>query len=158
MSAMQRQSTVGKDVSFERIRRITGYLVGTWTRDGMYLWRMTTRMLYLPTAPARPWAARVSGKCLRAMQKKLESTETLHPTPCGIPSPYICSRTVRTSEASRKCLATPIFPPHRFTSAWTLTGWEMCTWKHIRDTRACLKKAFCKMYAPLCGTDFSNTL
>ena len=29
MSAMQRQSTVGKDVSFERIRRITGYLVGT---------------------------------------------------------------------------------------------------------------------------------
>lgn len=29
MSAMQRQSIVGKDVSFERIRRITGYLVGT---------------------------------------------------------------------------------------------------------------------------------
>ena len=29
MSAMQRQSVVGKDVSFERIRRITGYLVGT---------------------------------------------------------------------------------------------------------------------------------
>lgn len=29
MSAMQKQSTVGKDVSFERIRRITGYLVGT---------------------------------------------------------------------------------------------------------------------------------
>ena len=27
MSAMQKQSTVGKDVSFERIRRITGYLV-----------------------------------------------------------------------------------------------------------------------------------
>ncbi|HIY11930.1 MAG TPA: hypothetical protein H9840_11625 [Candidatus Anaerofilum excrementigallinarum] len=26
---MQRQSVVGKDVSFERIRRITGYLVGT---------------------------------------------------------------------------------------------------------------------------------
>lgn len=25
MSAMQRQSVVGKDVSFERIRRITGY-------------------------------------------------------------------------------------------------------------------------------------
>ena len=32
MSAMQRQSTVGKDVSFERIRRITGYLVGTVDR------------------------------------------------------------------------------------------------------------------------------
>ncbi len=29
MSAMQRQSIVGKDVPFERIRRITGYLVGT---------------------------------------------------------------------------------------------------------------------------------
>ena len=29
MSAMQRQSVVGKDVEFERIRRITGYLVGT---------------------------------------------------------------------------------------------------------------------------------
>ena len=29
MSAMQKQSTVGKDISFERIRRITGYLVGT---------------------------------------------------------------------------------------------------------------------------------
>lgn len=29
MSAMQRQSAVGKDVEFERIRRITGYLVGT---------------------------------------------------------------------------------------------------------------------------------
>ena len=29
MSAMQKQSTVGKDVRFERIRRITGYLVGT---------------------------------------------------------------------------------------------------------------------------------
>ena len=29
MSAMQKQSTVGKDVSFERIRRITGYLVGS---------------------------------------------------------------------------------------------------------------------------------
>lgn len=29
MSAMQKQSTVGKGVSFERIRRITGYLVGT---------------------------------------------------------------------------------------------------------------------------------
>ena len=28
MSAMQKQSTVGKDVSFERIRRITGYLTG----------------------------------------------------------------------------------------------------------------------------------
>ena len=26
---MQRQSVVGKDVPFERIRRITGYLVGT---------------------------------------------------------------------------------------------------------------------------------
>ncbi|MBQ8646807.1 MAG: hypothetical protein IJ484_01540 [Oscillospiraceae bacterium] len=26
---MQRQSVVGKDVEFERIRRITGYLVGT---------------------------------------------------------------------------------------------------------------------------------
>ena len=32
MSAMQKQSTVGKDVSFERIRRITGYLVGTTDR------------------------------------------------------------------------------------------------------------------------------
>ena len=32
MSAMQRQSVVGKDVSFERIRRITGYLVGTLDR------------------------------------------------------------------------------------------------------------------------------
>ena len=29
MAALQRQSTVGKDVGFERIRRITGYLVGT---------------------------------------------------------------------------------------------------------------------------------
>ena len=29
MSAMQKQSVVGKDVPFERIRRITGYLVGT---------------------------------------------------------------------------------------------------------------------------------
>ena len=29
MSAMQKQSTNGKDVNFERIRRITGYLVGT---------------------------------------------------------------------------------------------------------------------------------
>lgn len=29
MSATQKQSTIGKDVSFERIRRITGYLVGT---------------------------------------------------------------------------------------------------------------------------------
>ena len=29
MSAMQKQSVVGKDVGFERIRRITGYLVGT---------------------------------------------------------------------------------------------------------------------------------
>ena len=29
MAALQRQSAVGKDVSFERIRRITGYLVGT---------------------------------------------------------------------------------------------------------------------------------
>ena len=29
MSAMQKQSTVGKDVRFERIRRITGNLVGT---------------------------------------------------------------------------------------------------------------------------------
>jgi len=29
MSAMQKQSAVGKDVPFERIRRITGYLVGT---------------------------------------------------------------------------------------------------------------------------------
>ena len=28
MSAMQKQSTVGKDVRFERIRRITGYLTG----------------------------------------------------------------------------------------------------------------------------------
>lgn len=32
MSAMQRQSAVGKDVEFERIRRITGYLVGTTDR------------------------------------------------------------------------------------------------------------------------------
>ena len=32
MSAMQKQSTVGKDVRFERIRRITGYLVGTLDR------------------------------------------------------------------------------------------------------------------------------
>ena len=29
MSAMQKQSVVGKDIPFERIRRITGYLVGT---------------------------------------------------------------------------------------------------------------------------------
>ena len=29
MYAMQKQSVVGKDVPFERIRRITGYLVGT---------------------------------------------------------------------------------------------------------------------------------
>ena len=29
MSAMQKQSVVGKGVPFERIRRITGYLVGT---------------------------------------------------------------------------------------------------------------------------------
>ena len=29
MSAMQKQSVVGKAVPFERIRRITGYLVGT---------------------------------------------------------------------------------------------------------------------------------
>ena len=29
MSAMQKQSVVGKDVPLERIRRITGYLVGT---------------------------------------------------------------------------------------------------------------------------------
>ena len=29
MAAMQKQSVVGKDVHFERIRRITGYLVGT---------------------------------------------------------------------------------------------------------------------------------
>lgn len=29
MAAMQEQSVVGKDVQFERIRRITGYLVGT---------------------------------------------------------------------------------------------------------------------------------
>ena len=29
MSAMYEQSVVGKDVGFERIRRITGYLVGT---------------------------------------------------------------------------------------------------------------------------------
>ena len=28
MSAMQKQSVVGKEVPFERIRRITGYLVG----------------------------------------------------------------------------------------------------------------------------------
>ena len=32
MSAMQKQSVVGKDVPFERIRRITGYLVGTLER------------------------------------------------------------------------------------------------------------------------------
>ena len=34
MAAMQKQSVVGKDVTFERIRRITGYLVGPldkWT-------------------------------------------------------------------------------------------------------------------------------
>ena len=29
MAAMQKQSVVGKDVQFERIRRITGYLVGS---------------------------------------------------------------------------------------------------------------------------------
>ena len=29
MSAMQKQSVVGKEVPFERIRRITGYLVGS---------------------------------------------------------------------------------------------------------------------------------
>ena len=29
MAAMQKQSVVGKDVQFDRIRRITGYLVGT---------------------------------------------------------------------------------------------------------------------------------
>ena len=29
MSAMHRQSVVGNPVEFERIRRITGYLVGT---------------------------------------------------------------------------------------------------------------------------------
>ena len=29
MSAMKRQSVVGNHVEFERIRRITGYLVGT---------------------------------------------------------------------------------------------------------------------------------
>ena len=29
MAAMQKLSVVGKDVPFERIRRITGYLVGT---------------------------------------------------------------------------------------------------------------------------------
>ena len=29
MSAVKRESAVGKDVGFERIRRITGYLVGT---------------------------------------------------------------------------------------------------------------------------------
>ena len=29
MAAMQKQSVVGKDGPFERIRRITGYLVGT---------------------------------------------------------------------------------------------------------------------------------
>ena len=29
MSAMQKQSVVGKDVPFERICRITGYLVGS---------------------------------------------------------------------------------------------------------------------------------
>ena len=28
MAAMQKQSVVGKEVQFERIRRITGYLVG----------------------------------------------------------------------------------------------------------------------------------
>ena len=32
MAAMQKQSVVGKDVQFERIRRITGYLVGTIDR------------------------------------------------------------------------------------------------------------------------------
>ena len=29
MAAVQRQSVLGKDEGFERIRRITGYLVGT---------------------------------------------------------------------------------------------------------------------------------
>ena len=29
MAAVQRQSVLGKDVGFERIHRITGYLVGT---------------------------------------------------------------------------------------------------------------------------------
>ena len=29
MSAVQKRSTIGQDVKFERIRRITGYLVGT---------------------------------------------------------------------------------------------------------------------------------
>ncbi len=29
MAALQKQSVLGKDVGFERIRRITGYLVGT---------------------------------------------------------------------------------------------------------------------------------
>ena len=29
MATVQRQSVLGKDVGFERIRRITGYLVGT---------------------------------------------------------------------------------------------------------------------------------
>ena len=29
MASVQRQSVLGKDVGFERIRRITGYLVGT---------------------------------------------------------------------------------------------------------------------------------
>ena len=29
MAAMQKQSVVGKDVPFERIRRITGYLTGS---------------------------------------------------------------------------------------------------------------------------------
>ena len=29
MAAVQKQSVLGKDVGFERIRRITGYLVGT---------------------------------------------------------------------------------------------------------------------------------
>ena len=32
MSAMQRQSVVGNHVEFERIRRITGYLVGNLDR------------------------------------------------------------------------------------------------------------------------------
>ena len=32
MAAVQRQSVLGKDVGFERIRRITGYLVGTLDR------------------------------------------------------------------------------------------------------------------------------
>ena len=32
MAAMQKQSVVGKDVQFERIRRITGYLVGNLDR------------------------------------------------------------------------------------------------------------------------------